>query len=77
VPNASYTSISEDIGEVGVAVPLAGVAGRFADNVTVLVGTGLYTVCVTWIGCNVFWFTTPVCELTGQPLRNMPALFTR
>ena len=34
-------SISEEIGEPGVAVPAAGVAGRLADSVTVLVATGL------------------------------------
>ena len=68
--------MSDEIGDAAVAVPVAGVAGRLADNVTLAVGTGLYTVCVTWIGARLFWLTMPVAGLIDQPFRYSPALLT-
>jgi hypothetical protein len=41
VPSASYTVICDDSGDEAVAVPVVGVAGKFAASVTLDVATGL------------------------------------
>src|SRR4051812_26828953 len=46
VPSASKTLMSDAIGTAAVAVPGAGVAGRFAARSTLDVATGFSAVCV-------------------------------
>ena len=54
VPRASYTVMSEEIGDVVVPVPEAGVAGRLAERVTFAVATGFNDDWATWIGASAF-----------------------